>query len=358
MATLLWPDLSVLGVNPVVYLSPSQVAANLFIVAAGVAVVMLVRKPTIGRGVWATIVVLGGSGTKSALIPVLIGATVVGLIAAWRRRDQFRLVFASLLVGLLVVQAGIVLLASGTSGGKVVVLGTVRSLATYRDLVGDSTLRGVNDGLLLDSATSPRNFAYALLATAVFLTMHAVRVIGGIVLVARDGRRDPLLWWLFGAVLAGFSAALTIDHLGLSQIYFVQTAVPLGVVLTMAAYVEFTKGQSSREAIHFFLLSVVGGAFVTLALDYFIRARKRSGGYGALDRVLFPVLLLAASLVVVLVVWKKFSRRFALSGLGLAALIGVTVGMLVPAEVEFTSRNVYRWGASVSYRTLPRRRTI
>ena len=78
-------------------------------------------------------------------------------------------VAAALTTGLLMLQGLVLVFASGTSGGKVVALGTLKSLRVYQDLVPDPALRGMNDGLLLDSIDSPRAAALAALVTFVVL---------------------------------------------------------------------------------------------------------------------------------------------------------------------------------------------
>ena len=346
LRTYIWVDVTGFAVNPIMFHSPSQILANVGMLSTAIGFVLLLRRGlSASLAGWLVLVVIGASGTKSTVVPILICATLTALIWATLTRSKHVRTLVGATIGLLILHGSIIALASGTSGGKLVVLGTLKNLAVYKDLVAVEAVRGVNDGLLLDSIDSPRNAAFALLALVVVLGMHAYRLAGLLILTRRDGRSDPVNWWLSGAVVAGFTATFMIDHIGSSQSFFALSVVPLGAALTVSALWHFTTGQAVSKRSHL-IDGVAAGCAVTLFLDYFVRARQRAGGYGALDRIVFPMLLLAV-LAMLAAWWWRQVRPW--KGSVLALLLACVVGILMPSEIELTARSTYRWAGPVAY---------
>ncbi len=342
--TYIWVDVSGFAQNPIMFHSPSQLLANAGILAAALGFVRLFRRGASASLVgWLVLIVVVAGGSKSTVLPILIAATFTALIWAIVTRSTSVRPLLGATSGVLVLQGCVFVLASGTSGGKLVVLGMFKSLKVYQDLVPDEALRGVNDGLLLDSIDSPKHVAVAVLVTVVVLAMHTYRLAGLSMLARRTGRADVVNWWLSGAVVAGFAATLTIDHVGLSQSFFAITVVPLGAALTVAALWQFTRdeAQTRRSLV---VSGLVSGSAITFVVSYFVAVRQRSGGYGALDRILFPMMLVVLLVVVAAWSWPRIQHPTgSVAGFLLAAIIGI----LIPAEVGLAAQTAYRWAHPV-----------
>ncbi|MFW2335262.1 hypothetical protein [Ilumatobacter sp.] len=294
---------------------------------------------------WLVLVVVGASGAKSTVLPILVGATATALVWAVVTRSRSIRPLAVAAGGLLVLQGLILTVASGSAGGRVVVLGTLKILPAYTGLVDDRTLRGLNDGLVLDSIRSPRNLLYAVLAVVVSLAIHGYRLAGLLILTRRTGRADVVNWWLSGAICAGFGLTLVIDHMGSSQEFFAMTVIPLGSALTVTALWQATRGWGHvrRQLV---LWATASGCVLTLLLEYFVRERQSAGGYGALDRLLFPMLLLAVVAVAAIIARRRLQCS---AGTTLAIFLTVVIGAVVPSQVDSVARAAYRWVQPVEY---------
>jgi hypothetical protein len=129
-------------------------------------------------------------------------------------------------------------------------------------------------------------------------------------------------------------------------VWFAYGAAQLGIALTVGALWAATPrtGFTRRNVI---LEGLVVGCAASLIVAYAGRARSEAGGYGRVDEIVFPVLILII-LAIPLGVWwwKRYASRPALLyPLALAAVIGVLVP---PATVEAT-RTLYRWLQPVDY---------
>ena len=347
LRTYIWVDVSGFAQNPIMFHSPSQILANAGILAVALGFVRSVRlgfsRPLLG---WLILIVVVAGGSKSTVIPILTVATLAATAWSIVTHSKSARPMLAATAGLLMLQGLVLVFASGTSGGKVVALGTLKSLRVYQDLVPDPALRGMNDGLLLDSIDSPRAAALAALVTFVVLAMHAYRLAGLTVLARPSGRADVVNWWFAGAIVAGFAATLAIDHVGLSQSFFAITAVPLGAAFTVAALWNSSSvdGRVRRPLV---VSGLAWGCVITLVTSYFVEVRRRSGGYGALDSLLFPIVIVVAVGAVAGWWWRR--RADNLHGSLTGFLIASIIGVLVPAEIGLVAQTAYRWAQPVSY---------
>src|SRR4029453_14120443 len=60
----------------------------------------------------------------------------------------------------------------------------------------------------------------------------------------RGTRRDPVAWFLVGAVLAGWLALLVVDHPSAGEIYFPRSAMPFAAAASACVVVSGLRGRS------------------------------------------------------------------------------------------------------------------
>lgn len=340
----IWPDgLGGMALSPLHTTSPSQMLANIGLTACAYGAVLLLR----GRAsrltvVWVVLVVLGASGDKSTMVPLLLAGTVITLARAVFTRSWVMARWLAIGTGaLLALQAVIAVVAAGTSGGKVTLLGPLRSSSVYSALVPNHELLAMNHGLLLDSITSVRTAVYALLATVVVLGFHTIGLAGVAGLLRRSIRTDYVNWWLAGAVVAGYAAMMSIDHVGAGEVFFGMAGGVLGGALTVSVlWAALARLGTERRAV--VLRGLLVGCFVTLLVEYVVAQRKLHGGYGALDRIIIPMVVVALVVVVGWLAWRRVRRRWtrdAAWALALAAIIGV----VVPTTAATVVTTVTQW---------------
>jgi len=302
-----WPDLPVVGGNPLVFSSPTQILANVSVLACALGVVLVLRGQTDRKTMlWTGVAILGAAAAKSTMLPLLLaGFLVVSVVAAVQKSPLRKHIFA-MTGAVLVLQLLVVSLASGNSGGKVTLFGSLASFPTYRDLVGPLGLRAANEGLILDSMNDGRSLLTAAGVLLFFAVTQAIRLIGALTVWRSETRADLARWWLAGAVAAGVAVFLAIDHVGFGQIYFFHTAIPLGAVLTLAALVSaldrvaplvpnpgaFTRELAASALAARRKLIAVGaglGLVLALSLEFFTAQRRLVSSYEALEKLLFPL---------------------------------------------------------------------
>ena len=233
-------------------------------VAAVTAAILLIdllfpRGTALGRqklwgGVVAVVVAGVGGGAKPTVLPLLVGG--VGLAALYllvtTRRLPWRLIGTTAV--LLVVGAITFLTVAGsTSGSRLQFLAVLKSLPVYAAATGDKTQPG-DGGLILPALAHGEVIGTLSLLLGLLLTLQAMAWAGfGVV-----GRKDPVAWFLLGAMIAGWAGYLLIDHPSVSESYFVYTAAPFS--LAGAGWFAATSARASGRpvpiAIAAFVLSI------------------------------------------------------------------------------------------------------
>ncbi|GAA1140225.1 hypothetical protein GCM10009630_43830 [Kribbella jejuensis] len=248
-------DTSVNLAPPVSLLSPSQTFGMVAAVAVAVFLIeLLFRNGT--RWLWLLIVpvVLVGGGSKPTVLPLLVGA--VGLAALYvlvtTRRLPWRLIGTTAV--LLVVGAITFLSVAGsTSGSRLQFLAVLKSLPVYTAATGDKTQPG-DGGLILPALMHGEVLGTLSLLLGLLLTLQAMSWAGFGVM----GRKDPIAWFLLGAMIAGWAGYLLVDHPSVSESYFVYTAAPFS--LAGAGWFAATSARASGRpipiAIAAFVLSI------------------------------------------------------------------------------------------------------
>lgn len=254
-------DTSVNLAPPVSLLSPSQTFGMVAAVTAAILLIDLLfpRGTALGRqklwgGVVAVVVAGVGGGAKPTVLPLLVGG--VGLAAMYllvtTRRLPWRLIGTTAV--LLVVGAITFLTVAGsTSGSRLQFLAVLKSLPVYSAATGDKTQPG-DGGLILPALAHGEVIGTLSLLLGLLLTLQAMAWAGfGVV-----GRKDPVAWFLLGAMIAGWAGYLLIDHPSVSESYFVYTAAPFS--LAGAGWFAATSARASGRpvpiAIAAFVLSI------------------------------------------------------------------------------------------------------
>jgi hypothetical protein len=335
--------------SPLTSTSPSQMLANIGLSACAFGAVLLLRdrgRPSRLAVVWVVLVVLGASGDKSTIVPLLLAGTVIATGRAVFTRSWVmarRLAIGA--AALLALEAVVLSVAAGTAGGKVTILGPLHFLPVFNGLVPTHELRAMNNGLLLDSITSVRTAVYALLATVVVLSFHTIRLAGVAGLLRRSAREHYVHWWLAGAVLAGYVAMLSVDHVGLSEVFFGIAGGLLGAALTVSVLWE-ALGRLGAARWAVVVWGLLTGCFVALLVEYVVAQRTAHLGYGALDRILIPLAVVASVVAAGWLFWRRARRRWtrdAAWALVLAAIIGVAV----PSTATTVVVTSVRWSKPV-----------
>lgn len=353
ITTYLWPGVPALASplpNPILFHSPSQTLSNTGILAAAIGIITMLRHG-VSRGwiLWLIIVLAAAAGEKSTVVPVLLAATLCALgRAAFTRSPSVR-PLVGLTVLLLALGAAALRMASGTSGGRVTILGTLSLVPVYRDTVDTHRMLGVNDGLLIDSLTSPRAILFAVAGVLVVLGMNAVRLAGLLTLTRRSGREDLAAWWLGGGIMAGFAATFVIDHSGIGQAFFAAAAGQLGAALTVAAL--WAAWSASGLSARFVLSRGIGtGCIVTFLIGRVATYMEDGGSYGAIEEVLVPGGILLVVLTVAALWWRRTGVAAAVA---IALLLAAVIGAVVPLYIADTARYSVRWLRPVHYADLP-----
>ena len=220
--------------SPVTPYSPSQTYVLVPLLLLTALCVDAVRERALGLG-WvllaATAVVCAGaksSGPPLLLAGVLLAIPVSGLA---RRRVPWRAIAAlgCLLGGL---AAGFVLFVEASGGGaEIQLLSSLQWADPYRTTLG-ATQKATMPGPLPPGLEHGGDAAWQFaLLLVLWLTISQVPLLLGLAAFAgRSTRRDPAVWMLGGGMLAGVGCLWVIFHPGAGQLFFLRSAMPLGVL--------------------------------------------------------------------------------------------------------------------------------
>ena len=299
----LFVDTSVNLAPPVSFLSPSQTFGLVAGVTAAVLLIELLFRNARGWLWVATIAVaIVGGGSKPTVLPLL--AAAVGLAAVYllvtTRRVPWRLVAtAASLVA--VGAATLVTVAGSTNGSGLQFLAVLKSLPVYTAATHDATPPG-EGGLILPALAHGAVIGTLTLLLGLLLTQQAMALVG----FGVAGRRDPVAWFLLGAMIAGWAGYLLIDHPSVSESYFIYTTAPFS--LAGAGWFAATSVRAAARpvpiAVTAFVLSLVYAVLLVWARG--VPAASPGRQLWLSTRVLLVVLALT---IVLLVVWRLFLRQ-------------------------------------------------
>ncbi|TCC17212.1 hypothetical protein [Kribbella sindirgiensis] len=248
-------DTSVNLAPPVSLLSPSQTFGLVAAVTTAVLLIDLLFKNG-SHWLWLLIVPVAvvGGGSKPTVLPLLIAG--VGLAALYLLVTTRRLPWRLIGTTAVLLAAGAVTfltVAGSTSGSRLQFLAVLKSLPVYTAATGDKTQPG-DGGLILPALAHGEVIGTLSLLLGLLLTLQAMSWAGfGVV-----GRKDPVAWFLLGAMIAGWAGYLLVDHPSVSESYFVYTAAPFS--LAGAGWFAATSARASGRpvpiAVAAFVLSI------------------------------------------------------------------------------------------------------
>jgi hypothetical protein len=317
----IWTDRSVTLVSPFTIASPSQLFANPVFIGGCLAFIGVLRSARSWH--WSLLFILYaavGVGAKPTVLPALFGGAVLATGALWILHRRIPVHVAVCACALLVIQFGWLLLSPPIEG-KITILGSIDSLAVFREVNGSGGLRAVSETLVLDRLDDGRAWLAAGIAMLWLSSVQVIRLIGLGTLVARSTRRDPVAWWLAGTYAAGWGAFFLIDQAGFGQAYFALTAIPAGAVLScwfLSILLDRVQPRQRAAAIG---TGFVLGTLTSLAVRGAVAGRSTSPAYGPVESALLPVVLVSVVGIVAIVALRASDRQP--SGSGAAPVIGV-----------------------------------
>jgi hypothetical protein len=331
------------------WLSPSQSYGVVLFLAALVVLPDLVgasgRPHRIGPIVLFALLVTASAGAKATVLPLLglgLGIALLGSLARRARAEAVTLTAALALTTVSFAGAMLVLFGGQAQGMALHPLLTLQQLPVAR-------LLGVQPGQRLPTGVLPP------IATLCLVSWLAVGA--GIVGLGRRLVRDPVVITLAGAGAGGTAAALLAVQPGLSQVYFLRTAMPAVAVLSAAGLVRL----SGRRGLPILAVGLAAGAALAVLVATVGPARPPKAdtlGWGPAVRALaepYAVLagVTAAAALLALVIAAPLGRRRSwpwrrlvsavLAG-GLAAVVGL--GLPVPFREAVTYTRQVTTGAA------------
>lgn len=326
---------------PLSLLSPSQTFGMVAGTTAAVFLIHLLFTRDSSKGLWLlafTVAVVGG-GSKPTILPILVGA--VGLPALFLLIRDRRLPLRFVAAGSLLVAAAVgtmVTVAGSTSGSGLQLLAVVKTQGGYAAATKDKTLVG-EGGSILPALTSGQvlSIGGVLVLTLMLLTGQLLAVVGYALVGKRELRREPVGWFLLGALIAGWAGFLVVDHPSVSEAYFVHSAVPFSLAAAgwLAATITRTYPAVGRRGVLVVIAGaavVLGGvfAFVLLTTDA-IPSGSQLRRIALVARPLIVVVAVAAGLMFVWLLLIKRVPRLA----GLGGLLVLLTMLVVPSARTF-----------------------
>lgn len=188
-----------------------------------------IRLPLVLLGVFAFV----AAGTKGSTTPLIIAGCALALVAMllWRR-EMAKVVAIDLAVVVAALLISMIVVFHGSSNGLV-----LDPAAALKSSWPSSSTRSTGIGVLLIGAVT---MLFTGLSCAAF----------GFVALHRDskesGRRDPVLWTLLGATIAGAAAPMVFVQPGSSQFYFRLSAIPLAATASAIGLVALWEERDAR----------------------------------------------------------------------------------------------------------------
>ncbi|EWS99927.1 hypothetical protein N865_19805 [Intrasporangium oryzae NRRL B-24470] len=345
------------GVMALMQHSPSQVFSLIpMMLIIHVATDVLRGRP-IGRG-WALLflILLFTAGSKSSVLPVLVGGALLAGAVALLRRDGWRRC-ASLAGAMVVAMVVMAPLVSGSSAGTGVQLfNMVRRFPVWGEVTGISPLEAsVNTGPLIPGLGRPG----AVTLLVLILLAYAVQylwVLVALPLLSFRREGDLTAWFLLGTGVAGWWAMMLVDQDGVSQAYFMRGAVvALHVLGAWGLHRVWTRSAASLRHRGFAISALVGVALGWIVLEVAtawstasVSAGSKAPPVALVDaRLTVSLALVVAPFLIGLVLFWLLRRR------GARAAVPVLVATTAALVLAPVIRPMIDLGSEVTYRPAP-----
>lgn len=248
-----------------------------------------------GAIVMVPVLTVVATGTKGSTTPLVIAGAALALVAMiiWQRRLALHLVADLAMMAVSLVATLVIVFNGSASGLK---LGIVAS-AQQSSLGGRLGVNGLAQWSVLVSALT-------------ILTALGPALLGFAALVRREDRRDPVIWVLLGASIAGAFGVGLFSHPGKSQGYFLLTAMPLAGIVSAIGADRVIRELSVRTRALVFGASAVGAVGFYL-IPEFVLGKLRPNSYRQLIAIVVVglLVLLIAAVVAVALTWSTDSKR-------------------------------------------------
>jgi hypothetical protein len=327
--TSIWPRFPSWPVTIEPWYSPTLTFSIPFVAAVTALLVDIARGIRMERG-WLLFGLLlpVAAASKSSSLPVLVGGIILGAAASWviHRRVPW-MMLAALGGAVLVLALTVPTLAGGASGAGIQFGAAFSFKGQFRDVVGKGSIPGTGGFLPGQLDQVPVNLGLILPALVVCFVLSQIgRVLGFAALLRRQLRNDVATWVLAGTGLAGWAAALLVNHVANGELYFAYSAIPANAALS--AWLLGALAPARRTAV------VVLGGLVLGALTGALLYRYSPGnGDGPWKEswrhdLARPVIALAVITAIGVLVWRLLRIRWrAMTGAGLAVLVAAGVGL-------------------------------
>ena len=314
--------------------SPTNVLAICVILVSAGAIAQITRSPRSPRGwiAFATICCVA-AGSKPSTLPVLVAGGLLMLIVSPRRQRSRTLSSVAVIVipALLLAVASTVLFGStGASRPQLLQTAVLSDAVTAVLGGGFRAWEPGSGGALAPFLNGADRATWVLVASIVVATIaaNAVRLVGVLGLLNRDIRRDPVIVFVAGTVVAGFIAQWLLSHPGYSQVYFWLGVTPLGAALTVAVLFRSVRStRSSAGVASVVALPMTLGAAVGAVLLILPETPFEPDSMVVVRQILLPVFLMLLALIVVVSVGRLLDPTW---GGAFCRMMTFTIAISIP----------------------------
>lgn len=262
-----------------------------------------------GAVVMVPILTVIATGTKGSTAPVVIAGVALALLAMliWRRPLALHLVLDLAMMAVALV-ATLAIVFHGSASGLQFGVG---ASAEQTRLAGP--LGGV-----------PTYFQQRFVSGVTILIGLGPALLGAAVLWRREERRDPVIWVLLGAAIAGAAAVGLFSHPGRSQGYFLFTALPLACIASAIGAERVLRALTARGRALLIASAGIGALCFTMLPTLMVGPLKRHT-FRRLEESLVLGLIVLVAVGVLAVVLTRATDRSRARQIGLGALAGAVV---------------------------------
>jgi hypothetical protein len=331
----IWPFPAGMGSSPLTFYSPSLVFGTLMAAAAAMFLMDMLYRGSAPWRMWflaVPLLAVAGGAKPTGLPLVLGGLGMAGLCQLIvKRRIPWRSIATALLVGVTILVTLRTVVGS-TAGSKFRLFGIARMIPGYREATGDLAMAG-GPGWTLPALTDGDSVAYwgALVVVATICVSQLSSLSAFAATGHRGTRRDPVAWFLVGAVLAGWLALLVVDHPSAGEVYFARSSMPFAATAAAWVVVSALRGRSRlTHAVVMVAGLTLGAMLVVLASRY--HPQWRGSRENRIEALWVPMAVLVGTCLALVVVWLVVRWPVKpIRGLGAGVAVLTLIGLSVPS---------------------------